>query len=81
MKIKRKIVLVKWEDSILGYAGWKIIENEPKRKSIFHSIGFLIKEDKDYITIYGDIEKTKNKQSGARDIMIPKSAIRKMQYL
>lgn len=80
MKVKgHRLILVEWEDSILGYTGWKVIKDEPKRRVLFYSVGFVVSEDKFCITLYPHIEKTKDKSiTGAGDIIIPKSAIRKI---
>ena len=77
---KYKLVLIEWEDSILGYAGWKTIKDEPDRKTIIYSVGFIVRQNKNSITLYPHIsKKTDNEEFGAGDIIIPKSAIRKMK--
>jgi hypothetical protein len=80
--IKYKLVLIEWEDSILGYQGWKTIEDEPNRKTTIYSVGFIVRQNKRSITLYPHISnKTGNKEFGAGDIIIPKSAIIKMKNI
>jgi hypothetical protein len=81
-KEKYKLFLIEWEDSILGYQGWKTIKEEPNRKTILYSVGFLVKQNKRSITLFPHISKqTDNKSFGSGDILIPKSAIRKIKQL
>lgn len=40
-----KLVMIEWEDSQLGFQGWKFINEEPKDFPKFLSVGFLVHED------------------------------------
>ncbi len=81
MKIKNKykLLLVEWEDSALGFQGWKIIKKQKHKTIKFTSVGFLTHEDKASITLYPHIDK--QRKTGTGDITIPKSAIRTISYL
>lgn len=73
---KLKLVLIEWEDSVLGFQGWKIIGNQDMKATRFYSVGFVVKRNKKCTVLYPHIEKTKDKdRSGAGDIIIPNSAI------
>lgn len=77
-----KLVLIEWEDSVLGFQGWKQINENINEVTIFHSVGFLILKDKKKIVIFPHIDKNKGKEgSGTGDIVIPVSAIKKITYL
>jgi hypothetical protein len=79
--IKYPLVYIEWEDSVLGFQGWKLIDEQPDGLTTFISVGFKVKEDKRSITIYPHIEKCNEDHAGAGDIKIPKSAIRKIKTL
>jgi len=34
MKAKYKLVLIEWEDSVLGFQGWKFIKDQPKKINV-----------------------------------------------
>jgi hypothetical protein len=78
---KYKLVLIEWEDSVLGYQGWKFIEDEPRELTSFISVGFLVHEDKKCKILFPHIDSTQKNITGAGDIKIPCSAIRKMIVL
>jgi len=75
-----KLVLIEWEDSQLGYQGWKFIKDEPIEMPRYISVGFLIYEDNKCKVLYPHIKNTEDKDelSGSGDIKIPNSAILKM---
>lgn len=79
MKKKLKLVIITWEDSILGFAGWKSIKEQPVHREKMISVGFITKETKYTITLYPHIQESN--LNGAGDIIIPKSAIRKIKQL
>ena len=79
VKKKYKLVLIKWEDSILGFQGWKTIKEQPDHRGIMISVGFIIRENKHTITLYPHIQKSN--LNGTGDIIIPKSAIKKINKL
>lgn len=78
-----KLVLIEWEDSQLGFQGWKFINEQSVDMPIFVSVGFIIHEDDKCTILYPHIKKTEdvNELSGSGDIKIPKSAILKITEL
>lgn len=72
-----KLVLIEWEDSQLGYQGWKFINEQPKDIPTFISVGFLVHEDEKCKILYPHIKATNDIEelSGSGDIKIPTSAI------
>ena len=36
-----RLVLIEWEDSQLGFQGWKFINEEPKELPTYLSVGFF----------------------------------------
>jgi len=76
---KLKLVIITWEDSILGFVGWKSIKDQPKQREEMISVGFIMYENKHTITLYPHIQKSEI--NGAGDIVIPKSAIRKIKRI
>jgi hypothetical protein len=79
MKRKLRLVIITWEDSILGFAGWKSIKDQSKQREKMISVGFVMNENKYTITLYPHLQRSN--QNGAGDIIIPKSAIRKIKQL
>ena len=80
---KYKLVLIEWEDSQLGYQGWKFIDEQPTELPIYLSVGFLVHEDERCKVLYPHIKQTdiKDELSGSGDIKIPNSAILKITEL
>ena len=80
IKIKYKLVLIEWEDSQLGYQGWKIVSEQPNDIPHFISVGFLVHEDEKCKILYPHLKNTDDFEelSGSGDIKIPNSAIIKM---
>ena len=78
-----KLVLIEWEDSQLGFQGWKFINEEPKEIPKFLSVGFLVYEDEKCKILYPHIKDTEDLEqlSGSGDIKIPNSAILKLTEL
>jgi hypothetical protein len=78
-----KLVLIEWEDSQLGYQGWKIINDEPIEMPKYVSVGFLIYDDEKCKVLYPHVKNTEGKEdiSGSGDIKIPNSAILRMVEL
>jgi hypothetical protein len=82
IKSKLKLVLIEWEDSVLGYQGWKFIDDNINQTTIFLSVGFIAFEDEKKVVLYPHIKNKKRKGlSGSGDITIPVSAIIKRKYL
>lgn len=82
MDKKHKLVLIEWEDSVLGFQGWKEISDNLNLPTQFISVGFLVSKSKEKITLYPHIEDSEEINIvGAGDITIPTSAIRKIVYL
>lgn len=82
MTPKLKLVLIEWEDSVLGFQGWKQVSENINNETNFISVGFLILRDKSKVIIYPHIDLHKGKEgSGTGDITIPVSAIKKIKYL
>jgi len=83
LKYKYKLIIVEWEDSTIGYQGWKYIIKQPRKLPRFISVGFLTYEDKNCIILYPHIENINNEKErmGTGDMKIPKSAIRKRKVL
>jgi hypothetical protein len=77
--MKNKLILIEWEDSQLGYQGWKFINEQPKGIPTFISVGFLVYRDERHTILYPHIKNTDNADelSGSGDIKIPNSAILK----
>jgi hypothetical protein len=77
------VCLWKWEDSQLGYQGWKIIHEQPKEIPTFLSVGFLVYEDEKCKILYPHVKDTINLEeiSGSGDIKISGSAIIKIKEL
>lgn len=75
--------MIEWEDSQLGYQGWKFINDEPKGIPKFLSVGFLVHEDERCKILYPHIKDTNDIEqlSGSGDIKIPNSAILKVTEL
>ena len=68
------IYLVTWIDSI-GSSGWRTIDEIPLESEICTSIGWLIRETKETITLVGSKSLQTNSFNGV--LTIPKIAIRK----
>lgn len=50
--MKYKKISIEWIDSKSGQFGWEYLDDiEPVLPEIVHSVGFLIEDKKDYITI------------------------------
>lgn len=82
MKNQYKLVLIEWEDSVLGFQGWKKINENINTCTRFLSVGFLVHKDKQKTVLYPHIEYSKdNELGGSGDITIPNSAIIKMKVL
>ena len=81
--MKYKLVLIEWEDSQLGFQGWKSIKEESKEIPTFISVGFLVYEDERCKILYAHIKDTEDLEelSGSGDIKIPNSAIIKIKEL
>jgi len=74
-----KLVLIDWLDAV-GQDGW-ITEKEliTQTPVLHHSVGYLVKDDKDHVTItmsYDD-----KKESLGAWLLIPKKYIKKMKKL
>src|ERR1700722_17833407 len=81
-KNKFPLVYIEWEDSVLGFQGWKLIDEQPHEKlTVFMSVGFLTYQSKGSITLYPHLEKCKDSHAGTGDIKIPRSAIRTMKTI
>ncbi len=81
--MKYELLLIEWEDSQLGYQGWKIVNDQPKDMPKFISVGFLVYEDERCKILYPHIEDTDEIEdlSGTGDIKIPTSAILSIKKL
>lgn len=77
---KYKLVLIEWEDSQLGFQGWKMVHEQPKETPSFLSVGFLIHEDEKCKVLYPHIKNVNEEDelSGSGDILIPISSIKKI---
>jgi len=71
--------MIEWEDSQLGFQGWKFIDEQPHKLSSVISVGFLMYEDEKCKVLYPHIHE--DKTSGSGDILIPNSAILKITEL
>ena len=78
---KYKLVLIEWEDSVLGFQGWKFIDEQPRKVAIFLSVGFLVHDNNKCKILYPHIDTCKGRLTGSGDIKIPNSAIRKLTVL
>ena len=80
---KYPLILIEWEDSSLGFQGWKIIDDQSTEMTTFISVGFLTYEDKKCVILYPhiDVDLKNRNPAGAGDITIPCSAIRKRRIL
>lgn len=77
IKIAQKLVMIVWEDSQLGYQGWKVVQEQPKGFPYYVSVGFLVYEDERCKILYPHLKNTSEDDdlSGSGDIQIPVSAI------
>lgn len=74
--------MVEWVDSVIGFQGWKIIDEQVCKPTVFISVGFVTHETKETITIFSSVEKENiDNRSGSGDILIPKCSILKMTSL
>ena len=80
---KYPLLYIEWTDSVLGFQGWKVInENIKNHCTKFISVGFLVHSDKEKIILFPHIENSKEDNiAGSGDIVIPISAILKMVQL
>lgn len=80
---KYKLVLIVWEDSQLGFQGWKFIKEQPIDVAVVRSVGFLTYEDEKCKILYPHLHDADNEEeiSGSGDIKIPTSAIKSMVEL
>lgn len=78
-----KLVLIIWEDSQLGFQGWKFINEQPKDVALVKSVGFLTYEDEKCKVLYPHLHDAVNEDeiSGSGDIKIPNSAIKSITEL
>jgi hypothetical protein len=83
MKEILKVVHIKWEDSC-SLHGWKFhrtvdefAEESPTSQLMMHSVGFLLTNDKNGITLYQNI----SPDCKGNVIKIPRSAVRSMKVL
>jgi hypothetical protein len=81
LAIKYKLVLIEWEDSGVGYQGWKPVQSVTGRLTKCISVGFLVKETKECKVLFPHIDGDKSDLHGAGDITIPCSAIMKVVEL
>ena len=81
MSKKEKAIYLEWDDSIsVGRSAWvdrRYVEK--KHKMMCKSIGFLLKEDKNSITLGNSI--SADEEDIAGNIQIPKCAIRKRRVV
>jgi hypothetical protein len=81
-KSKYPLVLIEWEDSQLGFQGWKFIDKQAHEVPYIHSVGYLIKSTKTHKVLYPHINISPTQsESGSGDILIPTSAIKKITLL
>jgi hypothetical protein len=79
LKFPNKLMMIIWEDSQLGYQGWKLVEEQPIEVPHYVSVGFLIHEDEKCKVLFPHLKNIEDKEtiSGTGDIVIPVSAILK----
>jgi hypothetical protein len=63
--MKYKLVLIEWEDSQLGYQGWKFINEQNHSMHIVHSVGYLVKETKDFKVLFPHLSKDTDDENGS----------------
>ena len=80
-KLVYPLVLIEWEDSVLGYQGWKFIADNMNQCTRFLSVGFLVYKDKNKVILYPHIKDEQTDISGSGDIVIPTSVILKTTVL
>ena len=81
-KTRKKLVLIEWEDSVLGFQGWKVVKDNINTLTKFISVGFLMYKDKEKTILFPHIEDSSvDDVAGSGDITIPNSAIRKIKVL
>lgn len=79
---KNSLVLIEWEDSSLGFQGWKVIRDQPKKCHVLLSTGFVVAITKRAVILYPHVDKKKSPdRSWSGDIIIPCSAIKKITKL
>lgn len=81
--IQYPLVLIEWEDSQLGFQGWKFIDEQKHENHLVHSVGYLIKNTKKFKVLDTHLSKDTHSEnsSGSGDILIPTSAIVKISKL
>ena len=79
VNINKKLVMIIWEDSQLGYQGWKLVAEQPIEIPHFVSVGFITHEDEKCKVLYPHLKNVADEEdlSGSGDIKIPISAILK----
>ena len=74
-------VIVEWFDAYEMESGWQTIEYAIKIKPpIIYSLGYVLNQQKDFITIAGDIGRKGDSDCG-RVQLIPKSWIKKIKLI
>jgi len=77
------LVVIEWEDSQLGFQGWKFINEQEFKVPTLFSVGFLVHEDDKCKVLYPHIKPMADEEdiSGSGDILIPNSAIKKVTQI
>lgn len=75
----RKLLYIKWIDSVSLYTGgWHSFEDiEGMEPTMIDTVGYLIKETKDYITVASSL----NPFEASGDICIPKVCIKQKKII
>jgi len=75
------LVIVRWEDATEPFSGWveykEMIEKKPAE---CFSIGWIIKDDQDQVTLMADWCND-NSQEGGRVAIIPKGMVKEIKVL
>lgn len=75
---KIKLVIVEWQDAVMGHSGWKWAKDTKFKTAKIYSVGYLIVSNKKHIVLCSSM-KHPNKKDGdlsiACDVTIPKDWI------
>ncbi len=75
-----RMVLVEWTDACSDDAGWKPLKKIKKQTPVIvMSMGFLVKDDPDYVTVIGSHVPFDDTTDG--DVTIPRGMVRSITEL
>jgi hypothetical protein len=75
-KYRHKLVIVKWIDSRGASARWQFLEDKNELPVECISVGWIVKENKNYKTIVPHLSIESDLRQGCGDMVIPTRAIK-----